>query len=102
MPILAARVKKRGDLFGQRIHCFSLDVLVIVATLTRQSQIVGCRFSALFHGDNVFDGERGNCVRDRAAAVFAPALRSLDHQTPQFCRDIWARHKTGEGDRVAS
>lgn len=57
VPILAARMKKRDVLFGQWINSFSLDVLMIVAALTGQRQIIDCCFAALFHRDDVFDGK---------------------------------------------
>lgn len=57
VPWLKTGMKQRDELFGQRINRFNFDVLVAVATLAGQGQVVSRRRAAFFQRDDVFDGE---------------------------------------------
>lgn len=76
-PSLLARMKQGSKETGFRIDALYFVVLVIVAGLARESQIVqiGCAIPAF--GDNMFSGERVYCVVLAAAAEFTPMMRSL-------------------------
>lgn len=57
-PMMPARVKQRHDAARERIAGLDLDVLMVVATLTSEGEILRDGSAATMAGNNVLDGER--------------------------------------------
>jgi len=70
-PLMTARMKQRRQLSGQRVARFDLCMLVLVATLTSQRQIVFNGLATAFARRNVFDGEGMRRIVHLAQAILA-------------------------------
>jgi hypothetical protein len=70
-------MKERHDVATYRIASFGLGVLVVVASLTGQGQVVQLSLSALTLRNDVFDRKRLHGKARLAAAILTAAVGTL-------------------------
>lgn len=92
-PPLLSRVKQANNIAGDRIRHLLLRVLVPIAALARESQILPCRLPASRVGRDVFDGKPLRREAFLAAAVFTGSLRLIANQSAEFSRNVFLRHR---------
>ncbi len=86
-PALMARMVKRNHLAARRIAPRDLIVLVIIAALTREREVVGRRRSTADPGDDVLHRERLAGDARGAPTVFAKVSGTLLDLPPQRRRN---------------
>ena len=89
LPAVFTRVKEKGLVTGRGINPRDLVVFVVVAALTRQSQIAGDGGAAPAARFDVLDRKRLNGKPRLAAAILATPMCPLCHlefQGGQSCR----------------
>src|ERR687886_1398385 len=91
-PSLLAWMVERHHITTYRLTSLSLVVLVIVAPLTSQSQVIERRFSALTSGNDMFNRKRLNSKTSLASAILATSIGTFSNSLFQLSRDTTLRH----------
>lgn len=86
-PGFSPRIIQRRCFTRYRINTANFGVLVVVATLTRQCQIIERVLPIQAFGDDMFNGKGLIGKTQLALAIFATAARPLNHRLLLLCGD---------------